>query len=172
MDLKLHYYGHPVLRQRTQRVEVFDDELKAFGEAMISKMYEANGIGLAAPQVGVSMRVCVAVQMQDQEDTGAEPLVLVNPEILERSKDTWVLEEGCLSIPGLLGDVQRPETIRVRYQDTSGETHEIEATGMYARVLQHEIDHLDGRLFIDYFSIARKSLIKGKLREISQLNNA
>jgi peptide deformylase len=93
--------------------------------------------------------------------------VVVNPEILERSTETWVLEEGCLSIPGINGDVTRAERIRLRYRDVEGNAHEISAEGMFARILQHEIDHLNGRLFIDYLSPAKKSLIKPRLKAIA-----
>ena len=95
-------------------------------------------------------------------------LVLVNPEVVERSKDTWVYEEGCLSLPGIAGEVTRAVRATVRYQDVEGNPHTVEAEGMFARVLLHEIDHLDGKLFVDYLSSAQKSLVKSKLKQIAQ----
>jgi peptide deformylase len=113
----------------------------------------------------------VALAMREPGDEAADPVVMVNPEILERSQESWVYEEGCLSIPGIRGDVTRPERVRVRYQDVEGKEHTVDAEGMFARILQHEIDHLNGKLFIDYLSTADKLLIKPKLRSIAKLND-
>lgn len=167
MALNLRYYGDPILREHADTVTEFDDELRNTAAEMIETMYAEAGIGLAGPQVGLKQRILVALQMADSEDTDADPIVLVNPEVLERSRETWELEEGCLSIPKLNGRVTRPHDVKVRYQDLDGVSHELEASGMFARVLQHEIDHLNGKLFIDYLSPAQKSLIKPRLREIA-----
>lgn len=156
------------MRERASRVETFDDVLRETAAAMVETMHREKGIGLAAPQVGLSMRLIVALAMKDPEDVSAEPLVLVNPEVLERSSETWKLEEGCLSIPGIGGDVVRAERVTVRYSDVAGVEHTVSADGMFARVLLHEIDHLDGRLFIDYLSPAAKSLLKPRLRQITE----
>jgi peptide deformylase len=169
--LKLRYYGDPILRRRASDVTVFDAALRETADLMLGAMEREDGVGLAAPQVGLDMRLLVALAMREPGDEEAAPVVLVNPEILERSHDTWVYEEGCLSIPGIRGDVTRPLEIRVRYQDVEGREHTIEAEGMFARILQHEIDHLDGKLFIDYLSPAEKALIKPKLRNITKLND-
>ena len=170
MHLLLRYYGDPILRGRAREIEVFDERLVELGDAMIETMYRERGIGLAGPQVGLDQRILVALQMVDMDDENPEPLVVVNPVVLTRSSETWVLEEGCLSIPGINGDVTRATTMTMRYQDTAGEEHTIGATGMFARILLHEIDHLDGRLFIDYLSPAKKSLIKPRLKEIAAGN--
>ncbi len=168
MDLQLRYYGDPILRERARAVDAFDAWLAEFAAAMVETMTRERGIGLAAPQVGESRRVIVALRMHEPgDDEGAEPVVLVNPEVLERSRETWVFEEGCLSIPGVTGEVMRPERIVVRYRDVEGTEHTETAEHMFARILLHEIDHLDGRLFIDYLSPAKKSLIKPQLREIA-----
>jgi len=172
MELTLKYYGEPVLRERAVPVETFDDELREFAAAMVQTMRLERGIGLAAPQVGVVKRVIIAMQMLSTDDEVAEPLALVNPEILERSKETWVFEEGCLSLPGIVGDVTRSETVTVRYQDVEGKECTLTAQGMFARILLHEIDHLDGRLFIDYLSSAKKSLLKPRLKEIASRRSA
>ena len=169
--LKLRYYGDPILRRRAMDVQVFDGALRDLATQMLEAMEREEGVGLAAPQVGLDLRLLVALAMREPGDEDAKPVVMVNPEILERSHETWVYEEGCLSIPGVRGDVTRPERVRVRYQDVEGAEHTIDAEGMFARILQHEIDHLNGKLFIDYLSMADKMLIRSKLRSISKLND-
>jgi peptide deformylase len=168
MKLQLRYYGDPILRKRASDVREFDDDLREFAQAMIETMRRESGVGLAATQVGVEKRVLVALQMENPEDSDAAEIVMVNPEILDRSPDTWIYEEGCLSIPGIRGDVTRPEAIRVRYQDLHGKSHVIDVDAMFARVLQHEIDHLDGKLFIDYLSTGEKTLLKTRLKKIAE----
>jgi peptide deformylase len=170
MELRMRYYGDPILRATAKPVEAFDDELAEQTAAMVETMYRERGIGLAGPQVGLGKRMIVALMMKDAEDAEAEPLVLVNPEVIERSRETWVLEEGCLSIPGVNGEVTRAFTATVRYQSVDGVEHTVEAEGMFARILLHEVDHLDGRLFIDYLSPAKKSLVKTRLKEIAAGN--
>jgi peptide deformylase len=167
-NLKLRIYPDPVLRKPGEPIEAFDDELREFADGMVELMHAERGIGLAAPQAGVSTRLIVALQMDDPDDTRAEPLVLVNPRILEASGEIWSYEEGCLSIPGINAAVRRPFHVEVEYQDLEGNVLRVMADGMFSRILQHEIDHLDGRLFIDYLSSAQKSLIKSKLRELSE----
>ena len=157
MNLELKYYGDPVLREVCAPVEQFDAELSEVVQWMVDTMFRERGIGLAAPQVGLKERLIVALQMKDVDDGDAEPLALVNPEVLERSRSTWEYEEGCLSMPGVVGRVIRSEEVVVRYQDLEGTEHTINADGMFARVLLHEIDHLNGRLFVDYLSSAHKS---------------
>lgn len=169
--LKLRYYGDPILRRRAMDVRTFDQSLAEVAAQMLEAMEREDGVGLAAPQVGLDLRLLVALAMREPGDEEAKPVIMVNPEILERSHDTWVYEEGCLSIPGIRGDVTRPLTIKVRYQDLQGKEHLAESEGMFARILQHEIDHLDGKLFIDYLSTADKALIRPKLRNISKLND-
>ncbi len=168
MRLELRYYGDPILRKRATEVRDFDERLREEAEAMIETMARENGVGLAAPQVGLEKRLLVALQMDAPDDSDADPIVMVNPEILDRSPDAWVYEEGCLSIPGIRGDVTRPEGIRVRYQDVEGKSHVIDIDGMFARVVQHEIDHLDGKLFIDYLSTGEKTLLKPRLKKIAE----
>lgn len=169
--LKLRYYGDPILRRRAMDVQAFDASLRDLAAQMLEAMEREEGVGLAAPQVGLDLRLLVALAMREPGDEAAEPVVMVNPEILERSPETWVYEEGCLSIPGVRGDVTRPERVRVHYQDLDGTDHTIDADGMFARILQHEIDHLNGKLFIDYLSTADKLLLKARLRSIAKLND-
>lgn len=168
MELMLRFYGDPILRRRMPDVETFDARLREEADAMIDTMERESGVGLAAPQVGLEKRLLVALQMKSPDDDDAIPIVMANPEVLSRSRETWIFEEGCLSIPGIRGDVTRPDRIEVRYRDVGGAEHTITAEGMFARVLQHEIDHLDGRLFIDYFSPAEKVLLKPKLKKIAE----
>ena len=168
--MQLRYYGDPILRRRAAEVRVFDEELREEAEAMVETMFRENGVGLAAPQVGLDKRLLVALTMETPEDNEADPIVMVNPRVVHRSRETWLFEEGCLSIPGIRGNVTRPDRVTVEFQDLEGETYTVEAEAMFARILQHEIDHLDGRLFIDYLSAADKTLIKPQLRKIAEKN--
>jgi peptide deformylase len=127
---------------------------------MLQAMYDAPGIGLAAPQIGVSLRLAVIDLAPDDK---REPIVLVNPEIIARSPETATREEGCLSLPGLYADVTRPARVKVRFEDLAGIKREIEGDGLMAACLQHEIDHLDGVLFVDHLSALKRNMIMRKL---------
>lgn len=140
-------YPHPGLRKVAQRVEQFDDTLRQLVADMFETMYAAPGIGLAATQVDVYQRIAV-VDVSEGKD---QPLVLINAEILEAS-GVEEMEEGCLSIPGVHEKVARKERVKVRYQDLEGVERELEADGLLAVCIQHELDHLEGRLFIDHLS--------------------
>ncbi len=139
--------GDPILRQKAKKISRVDDSLRRLIDDMFHTMYnnETPGIGLAAPQVGVSMRLIV-VDMQDEEH---EPIALVNPEIVKASKEMVVAAEGCLSVPGMRGDVERHEWVTVKGRDEHGHETRFRAEGWFARCLQHEIDHLDGILYTD-----------------------
>jgi peptide deformylase len=140
---QVRQFGDPILRSETRPIEIFDDRLKADADRMIELMRDSFGIGLAAPQVGTSHRLMV-YQVGDQK-----PVVLANPVIEWSSDDGETFEEGCLSLSGVQVDVERPIHVLVRAQDISGEPLKIEASGLEARVIQHELDHLDGVLIID-----------------------
>lgn len=168
--LKLRIYPDPVLREHSEKVDTFDDELRELAEAMIDAMRREAGIGLAAPQVGYGKRLIIALQMKDPDDNHAEPLVLVNPRVLSASSELWSYEEGCLSIPGINASILRPVTVEIEYQDLDGKKHRISEEGMFARILQHEIDHINGKLFIDYLSSAQKSLVKSQLKKLIEDN--
>jgi peptide deformylase len=146
--LEIHVLGSPILRQETKPVERMTDELRRLTDAMFETMHAAKGIGLAAPQVGRPERLAVI----DIEDN---PIVIVNPEII-LSEGSAKGEEGCLSIPEVFGDVDRATRITVRAMDRDGKPCELEATDLLARCLQHEIDHLHGKLFIDYLSFLKR----------------
>ena len=150
----------PRLRLVSDPVISVDADIRRLVEDMFETMYEAPGIGLAAIQVGVAKRV-VTADLSRKEEAPA-PRVFINPQILESSEARSVYEEGCLSIPDIHEDVERPETVRVRYMDLAGESHEIEADGLLATCLQHEIDHLNGVLFIDYISKLKRDRIVKK----------
>lgn len=151
-------FPDPRLRTRAVTVESVDDELRLLLDDLFETMYEAPGIGLAATQVDVHKRVLVADVSADR----SEPLALINPLILERDGVT-VTEEGCLSVPGYYEEVERAGHIRVRFLDRDGEEVEMDADGLLAVCIQHEMDHLDGKLFVDYLSEAKRQRIRKKL---------
>lgn len=142
--LDIFKYGDEVLREATSEVDKFDDSLSILLDAMFETLEEADGVGLAGPQVGVSKRIFVI----DTRRPG-ERIAFVNPQILETSDDSVPYEEGCLSIPGVYHDVMRPSRVVVRARDKEGKAFTLEAEGLLARVIQHEYDHLEGRLFTD-----------------------
>ncbi|HIF07303.1 MAG TPA: peptide deformylase [Gemmatimonadetes bacterium] len=152
--------GEEILREPGVEVEAFDDELRSLVADMQETMYFAEGIGLAAPQIGVSLRVCV-LDLRDEDDPEAGRWVLVNPVVVESSDEEDKAPEGCLSVPDMEDVVTRPARVTVSGFDAQGEAVEIEADELLARALQHEIDHLDGVLFIDHLStFKRRALLK------------
>ena len=159
------------LRMKSDPVERVDDDLRKFMDSMLETMYEAPGIGLAAIQVGVPRRVVTidVAAREEGEEAKPNPLFLVNPEILWRSDEIAVAEEGCLSIPEYFAEVERPAQVRVAYIDRDGKPQEIEAEGMLAVVLQHEIDHLDGKLFIDYLSKLKRDMVIKKFTKQAKI---
>jgi peptide deformylase len=154
---------HPLLKAKAEPVAGVDASLRKLVADMLETMYLAPGIGLAAPQVGVPKRVCVADVADRKGGEEPRPLVLVNPEVAWRSEEELAQEEGCLSLPGQFAEVTRPAAVRVRYQDLDGERRELEAEGLLARCLQHEIDHLDGVLFTDHLSPLRRNMIMRRM---------
>lgn len=163
--LRVRTYPDPVLRVRCSEVEQFDDELKRLAADMVETMYGAPGVGLAAPQVGVPARMTVVDVTVGEEDGGL--LELVNPVILEDTGSERELE-GCLSIPGLTEKVDRASWIRVRAQDLDGRSFEFEAEDFLARAISHEIDHLDGVLFVDRLRGLRREKAKRYLRKLKE----
>jgi peptide deformylase len=154
----------PVLKQTAAPVAVVDDGVRQLLADMLETMYAANGIGLAAPQVGVARRVIVVDTTWKKESTEARVVYqMVNPELTWVSEDDSTYEEGCLSVPTHYADVVRPAAIRVRYLDPQGQQQELSADGLLATCIQHEIDHLDGILFIDHLSALKRNIILRKL---------
>jgi len=159
----------PVLRKVAAPVETVDERVRALADDMLETMYEAPGIGLAAPQIGVLERIIVC-DVATEEDAEPAPMVLVNPVIEWFSEDTKVYEEGCLSIPEYVEEVTRPASIRVSYLDRDGATQTTEADGLLAVCLQHEIDHLNGVLFIDHLSRLKRERVTKKFTKAARLS--
>ncbi|WP_436517838.1 peptide deformylase [Ekhidna sp. To15] len=162
-------YGDPVLKKKASEVAENDESVKEFVENMYETMYAAQGVGLAAPQVGESLRVFVVdtMPMEEDEENGLKQ-AFINPIMIEEIGEEWAFEEGCLSIPGVRADVNRKPQIKIEYFDENWELHEATFDGMKARVIQHEYDHIEGKLFTDYLTPFKKRLIKGKLANISK----
>ncbi|OSQ28181.1 peptide deformylase [Thalassospira sp. MCCC 1A03138] len=156
----------PRLKQECEEVAEVNDEIRELLDDMLETMYAAPGIGLAAPQIGVMKRV-VVMDVSDDKDK-PQPLKLVNPEIIWESEDTSVYQEGCLSIPEQYADVERPAEVGLRYLDENGKEHEIEADGLLATCIQHELDHLDGILFTDYLSALKRNMILKKVQKLQK----
>jgi peptide deformylase len=156
----------PILRQISKPVETFDDDLRTLVADMFETMYVAPGIGLAAVQVGVPIRLLV-IDLQEPEEEGGDPVrdprVFINPEILWHSDSEVPYTEGCLSVPEQYAEVMRPEKIRAKWQDSDGKTYEEEIDGLLAVCLQHEMDHLNGVLFIDHLSKLKRDMVLKKL---------
>ncbi len=156
----------PLLRQMSKPVERVDDSLRKLADDMLETMYDAPGIGLAAIQIGLPLRLLV-IDLAKEDDEPA-PHVFVNPEILHGSDDRSVYEEGCLSIPEYYAEVERPATVRVKYVDREGKAQEMAAEGLMATCLQHEIDHLNGVLFIDHISKLKRDMVMRKFRKLAR----
>lgn len=157
--LEIRKYPDEILKKKAEKIETLDSNLQKLIDDMIETMYKANGIGLAAPQVGVSKRLIIVDTSPKQENQGL--IVLINPEIIQ-SEGEILSEEGCLSLPGFLTRLKRKERVLVRGTDRKGKEIEIEAEGLLARALQHEIDHLDGTLLIDRISPLKRELFRRK----------
>ncbi len=157
----------PRLKKHCDPVTEFDKDLAKLADDMLETMYDAPGIGLAAPQVGVIQRMLVMDCVKDAEGT-PEPMVLINPEVTWKSDERNVYEEGCLSIPGQYADVERPKMVRVSWQDVEGKAHEQEFDELWATCVQHEIDHLDGVLFIDYLKPLKRQMITRKMQKLKR----
>src|SRR5688572_11797089 len=162
-------YGDPVLRQKAKDIEKGTD-LKQLIEDMFETMHAASGIGLAAPQIGKGIRLFVVDGSVLEDEPGMENFkkAFINPQMLEELGTPWEFEEGCLSIPNIREKVSRKEKLRIKYVDENWVEHEEEYDGMKARIIQHEYDHIEGKLFVDYLPALKKRLLKGKLADISK----
>ncbi len=160
------YYGDPVLREKSKPVEEIDQATKNLVADLIATLKDARGLGLAAPQIGKAVRIFIVdLSALDLTETVR---VFINPEIVETSGEV-TLEEGCLSFPQIYQKIIRPEKVKMKATDLDGNEFTLEATGMLARAMLHEFDHLEGKLFIDYFSTLSRSLIKGKLSKLKRM---
>jgi peptide deformylase len=156
-------FGNPVLEKKAEMVTVFDDELRKLIDDMFESMYAARGVGLAGPQIGISRRIAV-IDVTFKEDSRAK-LVLINPEIIH-TEGRFKQSEGCLSIPDFRENVTRPRAVTVRAQDEHGKIFELTGEELLARALQHETDHLNGKLYISHISALKRDLIKRKIRKL------
>lgn len=163
--LPIYTDGSPVLRKKAQPVKQLTDDVIQVIMDMFETMRKANGIGLAANQVGVLQRIIVIDISEVEGMENVKPLALINPEVIEQ-KDKWIMEEGCLSIPEVRDEIERAETINIRYKDTNFKDTELEVNGVLGRVILHEIDHLDGILFIDRLSNEKKKIHADLLKKI------
>lgn len=163
MILKVRKYGDPILRKKAEPVDAITEEVKKIAQDLIDTMLDENGLGLAAPQVGISRRM---IALDAGEERG-HPFVVLNPEILESSGKS-VREEGCLSFPAIYGKIERPEKVKIRALKMDGSIMEAELTGLESRAFQHELDHLNGKLFIDRMSKSHKLSLQGTLKKLMQ----
>ncbi|MCP4597973.1 peptide deformylase [Neptuniibacter sp.] len=158
-------YPDPRLRTIAEPVETVDDEVRAQIDDMFETMYAAPGIGLAATQVNIHKRI-VTMDISDDQN---EPLVMINPEFEVLDEELHKYQEGCLSVPGFYENVKRPQRVKLKALDYNGEAYELEAEGLLAVCIQHELDHLNGKLFVDYISMLKRNRIKSKLEKIHKL---
>ncbi len=163
---------HPILKQTAQKIETITPQIKKLAHDMVDTMYEAPGVGLASNQIGELYRIFV-MDAHYQKDYPAtrKPQILINPEIIWKSEEPSVIQEGCLSIPQQFADVERPKIVRVQYLDINGVRQEFEAHDFESHVIQHELDHLNGVLFIDHLSRLKRSMILRKLDKLRRENS-
>ena len=163
----------PILREVSKPIERIDDDVQRLADDMLATMYDAPGIGLAGIQVGVQRRI-IAIDVakreadEDTPEVPANPMILINPKVLTRSDEMSVYEEGCLSIPEYYADVERPASVTVAYLDLAGKEQQMEASGILATCVQHEIDHLDGKLFVDYISKLKRDMVFRKFTKLAK----
>ena len=166
--LEIYTFPDPILRKQTKAVTVFDHELETTTQSMLETMYVSSGIGLAAIQAGILKQIIVVDLKSGEEDiTQREPHVFINPKIVKQS-GTTVSEEGCLSVIEFRGEIQRAEKIIVEYQDVTGKLQKMEAEEMMSICLQHEIDHLNGVLFIDHLPLLKQKMVKKRLTKLAK----
>lgn len=158
----------PILREVSKPIERVDGETRALVDDMLETMYEAPGIGLAAIQIGVPRRIVVLDVAYKYDDANRQPICMINPEIVKRGPATRLYEEGCLSLPDVLVEIERPKEIVVRFVDRDGVQQELAADGLLATAIQHEVDHLDGRLIIDFLSRLKRDMVVRKLKKLAK----
>ncbi len=165
--LPIYVLGADILRQEASEIDAVDTEIVRLAYDMLDTMRNANGVGLAANQVGILKRIITVDISGTEEGEGTKPFIIINPRIVSSSGETF-MEEGCLSLPELRDEVGRAESIRLRYRDINFHEQEMECRGFLARVVQHEIDHLDGVVFTDRLSATKRRLLKGRLQRIKR----
>lgn len=185
MSLRIVHYNDPVLRHKGEKITVFDKALSQLATEMLATMQEAGGIGLAAQQIGRPVQLCVVDLRRAEIDFTWEldsakppldlimPMIITNPEVTpDRDTDVYLVEEGCLSFPKIRGDVPRPDAITVRYQDEHGTPHVLHCDGLLARCIQHEVDHLNGVLFIDRMDKKTRAALDADVKALAKLTRA
>lgn len=174
--LEIRYYGDPVLRERAEPIEQIEKRHHKLAKDMADTMYMENGIGLAGNQIGILERIVVVdvnwARAKNGEKPPKRPIAMINPEIIDESVEDDVYNEGCLSIPTVEGEVWRPIKVKVRYQTLDGKTVEEECEGLHARCIQHEIDHLNGVLFVDRMGKLKRRLLNSQLAKIERATHA
>ena len=163
---KILLYPNPLLLRSCVKIEKFDENLESLSRDLIDTMYDADGVGLAAPQLGVNKRIFVMDCSREDEDKDCR--IVINPKIEHESKELGLYKEGCLSIPGITEEVSRPKDIKVVYQDLSGVLQRHSYDGLWSTCFQHELDHLNGKLFIDHLRPMKKILVKNKIKKSSK----
>lgn len=166
--LPILLHPDPRLKKTCPQVTAFDEPLHQLALDMLETMYEAPGVGLAAPQVGQLTRLFVMDCTDREKDPEPHPIVMINPEIVVVSETLNSYEEGCLSIPEIYAEVTRPAEVRMRYQDIDGQVHEQDFDGLWATCAQHELDHLNGKLFIDYLSSMKRTMITNRMKKVKK----
>lgn len=166
MNHNLVYFGSDILRGSAEEVENIDDDVLSLIDSMFKIMYKNNGVGLAAPQINIPARIIVI----DTQEKKSSPVAVINPVIKEASDELCGFEEGCLSVPGIRADITRPAKVLVTGISPDGKEFQAEAEGLLARVFQHETDHLDGKLFIDYLEPYEKNELRHILKKIKKMN--
>ena len=176
--MKIITLPNPILKKKSDPIDKVDNKIKKLMDEMLNTMYKAPGIGLAAPQIGINKRIIVMdtsprpglkryqeEKIEQKEEIKPNPIQMANPELIWVSEKKETDEEGCLSIPGIMGDITRPSSCKVKYLDRNGESKELLAEGLLARCVQHEIDHVNGILFIDRMSKTKKDIILRKIKK-------
>lgn len=171
MILPIVGYGHSILRKKTENIDKNYPNLKELVDNMFETMYKANGVGLAAPQINLSISVLV-IDTEPFKEVYPEgegfKIAMINPEVLEQSGKEWAFEEGCLSVPGIHEDVIRKSNVKVRYFDTDFNEHVEDLSGIRSRVFQHEYDHLQGKVFVERLSNIKRAFLKRRLKDIQE----
>lgn len=167
--MKILEVPHPLLKKKSEKVEAVTDEIRQTLDDMLETMYDAPGVGLAAPQVGILKRMVVIDITRENEPR--EPYKMINPKIIERSSDKIMHDEGCLSVPQQYAEVERCESVTIRYTDENGQEQTLTADGLLAIAIQHELDHLDGKLFIDYLSKVKRDIIIRRIEKERRWKN-
>tara|TARA_X000001036_G_scaffold317937_1_gene296343 strand:- start:456 stop:965 length:510 start_codon:yes stop_codon:yes gene_type:complete len=163
---KILMYPDPRLLKQSVKIKKIDTEVKTIAEDLVDTMYSAEGVGLAAPQIGINKRIFVMDCNDGQEKR--EYVIVINPEVISSSEELKTYKEGCLSIPEITEEVVRPEKVQVNYEDLSGKLKTEKLDGLWATCFQHELDHLNGKLFIDYLKPIKKTLIKNKIKKLNK----